>query len=195
MAEDRLKTVVILGSVREGRLGSRAAKFILNILKERGWESMFIDPKEYDLPILRKRFKDFEPGKAPENLKKLSEIFKAADAFILISAEYNHSIPPALSNILDYFHEEYFWRPSAIVSYSSGGFGGVRAAVHLRDMVSELGMPSIPTNFAISRIQDSLDENGNALDEGLNRRIKKFFDELEWYARALKEQRKKGVPY
>ena len=53
-----------------------------------------------------------------------SGLFRRADAFVIVTAEYNHSIPPALSNTLDHFLEEYFWRPSAIVCYSAGAFGG-----------------------------------------------------------------------
>ena len=78
---------------------------------------------------------------------QLAGRIKAADAFIIVSGEYNHSIPPALSNLLDHFLEEYFWRPSAIVCYSGGSFGGVRAAVQLRAMLCELGTPSIPSLF------------------------------------------------
>ena len=80
-------------------------------------------------------------------LERLAGLIKAADAFIIVSGEYNHSIPPALSNLLDHFLEEYFWRPSAIVCYSAGAFGGVRAAMQLRAMLCELGTPSIPQCF------------------------------------------------
>ena len=78
-------------------------------------------------------------------LERLAGLIKAADGFIIVSGEYNHSIPPALSNLLDHFLEEYFWRPSAIVCYSAGPFGGVRAAMQLRAMLCELGTPSIPS--------------------------------------------------
>ena len=189
-----LKIVVIFGSVREGRQGIKAARFIVNVLKKRKHNVTLVDPLEYRLPLMNKMYKSYK-GQAPKKLEELAKLFKSADAFVIVTAEYNHTPPPALINLLDYFLEEYFFRPSAIVSYSGGGFGGVRAASHLRDMLAELGMPSIPSSFPISKIQDSLDEKGNALDEKLNQRVKKFLDELEWYAHALKEARKKGVPY
>ena len=72
-----------------------------------------------------------------------------------MSAEYNHSVPPGLTNLIDYFLEEYFWRPSAIVCYSVKGFGGMRAAMQLRALLPEVGMPSIPSLQA-----DSFDRNG-----------------------------------
>lgn len=190
-----LKIIVIFGSVRTGRQGIKAARFMVNVLKERNHNVILVDPSEYKLPLLNKRYKDYKKGKAPKNLEKLSKLFKLADVFVIVTAEYNHLPPPALTNLLDHFLEEYFFRPSAIVSYSGGGFGGVRAASHLRDMLAELGMPSIPSSFPISKIQDSLDEKGRPLDEKLNEHVKKFLDELEWYAKALKEARKKGIPY
>lgn len=190
-----LKTVVILGSVRSGRQGIKAARFIVDALEKRGHKVILVDPIEYKLPLLYKMYKSYEKGEAPEALEKLAKIFREADAFVIVTAEYNHSPPPALVNLLDHFLEEYFFRPSAIVSYSMGGFGGVRAASHLRDMLGEMGMSAIPSSFAIPKIQDALDEGGKPLDEKMNERVKKFLDELEWYANALKEARKKGVPY
>ena len=190
-----LKIVVILGSVRIGRQGIKAARFIVNALKKRKHKVTLVDPIEYKLPLLKKRYRNYKKGKAPKNLEKLSKLFKSTDGFVIVTAEYNHLPPPALINILDHFFEEYFFRPSAIVSYSGGGFGGIRAVVHLRDILAELKMPVIPTSFPISKIGSVLDKNGKPLDEKLNQRIKKFLDELEWYAKALKEARKKSLPY
>ena len=112
-----------------------------------------------------------------------------------MSGEYNHSIPPALSNLLDHFLEEYLWRPSAIVCYSAGAFGGVRAAMQLRAMLCELGMPSIPSLFPIPKVRAAFDDEGRALDAAIDRRFVRFAAELEWYAAALREGRAKGVPY
>ena len=115
------------------------------------------------------------------------------NAVVLVG--YNHGIPPALSNLLDYFIEEYFWRPSAIVCYSAGAFGGVRAAMQLRAMLCELGMPSIPSLFPIPRVQSAFDDVGNALDTTSETRFARFASELEWYASAMREGRARGVPY
>jgi NAD(P)H-dependent FMN reductase len=88
-------------------------------------------------------FKEFPKGQAPEPLESVAASYRSLDAFVLVNGEYKHVIPPALSNPLDYFLEEYRWRPSAIVCYSAGAFGGVRAARQLRAMLCELGMPSV----------------------------------------------------
>jgi NAD(P)H-dependent FMN reductase len=186
---------VILGSVRSDRKGLRAARFIIRHLGNRGFEAPLVDPVELKLPLLDRMYKEYPKGEAPEMLERLAGLFRRADAFVIVSAEYNHSIPPGLSNTLDHFLEEYFWRPSAIVCYSAGQFGGVRAAMQLRAMLSELGMPSIPSLLPIPRIGTALDPEGTPQEPWLDKAAGRFVDELAWYAEALSRQRAQGTPY
>src|SRR3954447_6028597 len=190
-----LNILVFYGSVRSDRQGIKAARFVVNQCRERGHEVDLIDPMVERLPLLDRMYKEYESGQAPEVLERLAGRIKGADAFIVVSGEYNHSIPPALSNLLDHFLEEYFWRPSGIVCYSAGAFGGVRAAMQLRALLAELGMPSIPSILPIPGVQDAFDDDGRALDEAYHRRADRFLAELEWYATALKTARQSGVPY
>lgn len=190
-----LRTVVLVGSVRCDRQGIRAARYVERLLRMRGHEVSLVDPVELRLPLLDRMYKEYPKGTAPDVLEKLATLYRAADAFVVVSGEYNHSIPPALSNLLDHFLEEYFFRPSAIVCYSAGGFGGVRAAMQLRAMLCELGMPSISSLFPIPRVQTALDAEGHPVDAELDRRFGRFAGELEWYAEALRDRRVKGVPY
>jgi len=184
-----MDVVVIYGSVRTERQGIRAARYVVTTLRERGWGVRLIDPAVHRLPLLDRMYKEYGPGEAPEILETLAGWVRAADAYVIVTGEYNHGVPPALSNTLDHFLEEYFWKPSAIVSYSAGGFGGVRAAVALRAMLAEMGMSSIPSVFPISKVQTAFDEEGHPQDDSTSKRAEKFFEELEWYARALREAR------
>lgn len=186
---------VILGTVRTERKGLRAARFILRLLGDRGYEAPLVDPMELKLPLLDRMYKEYPKGQAPETLERLADLYRRADAFVVVSAEYNHSVPPALSNTLDHFLEEYFWRPSAIVCYSPGQFGGVRAAMQLRAMLAELGMPSIPSLLPIPKIASVLDADGVAQQPWLDKAAGRFLDELVWYAEALRRQRADGTPY
>jgi NAD(P)H-dependent FMN reductase len=190
-----LDVLIFYGSVRRDRQGIRAARFILEACRARGHGATLVDPLEERLPLLDRMYKEYAPGEAPEVLQRLAGRITAADAFLIVSGEYNHSIPPALSNLLDHFLEEYFWRPSAIVCYSGGAFGGVRAAMQLRAMLCELGTPSIPSLLPVPRVQEAFDEDGKPRDEAYHRRAARFLDELEWYANALKAARGAGVPY
>jgi NAD(P)H-dependent FMN reductase len=190
-----LKIAVLVGSVRSDRQGIKAARFVERTLAERDHEVTIVDPVTLQLPLLDRMYKEYPKGEAPETLESLAALYRAADAFVVVSGEYNHSIPPALSNLLDYFLEEYLWRPSAIVCYSAGSFGGVRAAMQLRAMLCELGMPSIPSLFPIAKIQVALDGDGRAQEGALGRRFQRFASELEWYGEALRDRRLNGVPY
>lgn len=189
------KIAVIYGSVRSQRQGIKAAKFLAKQLEKRNHEVFFIDALEANFPMLDKMLKEYPEGEAPSNIQSVGTQLQQADGFVIVSGEYNHSVPPALKNLLDHFQQEYYFKPSAIATYSAGPFGGVRAAVHLRAITGELGMPSISSMFPISKVQSSFTEEGEAIDEAYNRRVQRFFEEFEWYLTALKQQRQQGTPY
>jgi NAD(P)H-dependent FMN reductase len=195
MPDFDLTVAVLLGSVRPERQAVRAGRLVMDALKIAGHEAILVDPLELHLPLLECTYSEYKQGEAPPALHGLSALYRRADGFIIVSGEYNHGIPPALKNLLDYFLEEYFWRPSAIVCYSSGQFGGVRAAMQLRMTLGELGMPSIPTLLPIPRIAQALDEAGRPQQDWLAPALKDFLDEFVWYARALKQGRANGTPY
>jgi len=191
---------VLLGSVRSDRMGDRAAKWVAAQLEKRGHEAELVDAAELKLPLLDKTWKEIKKDppakyeKLHEKLAPLAKLYARADGFCVVSAEYNHSIPPGLTNLLDYFMEEYFFRPSAIVCYSASSYGGVRAAMQLRALLPEVGMPTIPSLQPIPSIGSSLSKDGIALTQELAEKSGKFFDDFDWYMRAMKAERAKGVP-
>jgi len=186
---------IIYGSVRSDRQGIKVAKFLEKMLKERKINVHLIDPLEYELPLLDKMYKEYAPGTAPEPMEKLAELLNGSDGFLIVTGEYNHSIPPALKNLLDHFQGEYYFKPSAIASYSAGSFGGVRAAVHLRVILGELGMPAISSMLPFPLIGNLFDEDLTPKNEFIGPSASRFLDEFSWYAEAFKNQREKGVPY
>lgn len=188
-----LKTAVIYGSARRNRQGIKAAKFIVRKLEERGHDASLIDSSKCDLPFLDLMYKEYDAGSAPDAMAAVGNTLQAADGFVIVSAEYNHSISAALKNLLDHYQSEYLCKPSAVVTYSAGPFGGVRALVNLRAILAELGTPSIPSALPISAIGSSFDDDGNALDEAYDKRVVKFLDEYEWYANALRSARQEGA--
>ena len=190
-----LSIAVLLGSIRRDRMGIRAARLVTRELERRGHEVHLVDPLEVQLPLLDRMYKEYPAGQAPEPLERLAQLYRNVDGFLVVSAEYNHGIPPALKNLLDHFLEEYFWRPSGIVSYSAGPFGGVRAAMQLRMTLAEVGMPSISSLLPIARIATTLDEDGQPADDFTQRSTDRFLDEFTWHARALAAARAGGTPY
>lgn len=192
---------VLQGSVRSERLGDRVAKWVVRELERRGHEAAMVDAAELKLPLLDKMWKELKDG-APagyeelrSKLEPVAALLKRADGVLAVSAEYNHSAPPGLTNLIDYFLEEYFWKPSGIVCYSASPYGGVRAAMQLRALLPEVGMPTIPTLQPIPSAGKALSEEGVPLTQELAERAGKFYDEFEWYMRAFKAERAKGMPY
>ncbi len=190
-----LDVAILLGTVRSDRVGIQPARYLLRKCTERGFQTTFVDPIEYPLPLLDRMYKQYPAGEAPETLERLAEIIRRADAYLIVSGEYNHSIPPALSNLIDHFLEEYYFKPSAIACYSAGAFGGVRAAMQLRAMLGEIGTTSIPSILPFPQVQNAFDAELSPKDERTDRATDRFLSELEWYATALKAARAAGVPY
>jgi len=185
---------ILFGSVRHDRAGIRACHWIMNALEARGHTPVLIDAAAIGLPLLDRMYKEFAPGTAPAPLDDLAALYARADGYLVVSGEYNHAAPAALKNLLDTFLEEYFWRPSGIVCYSAGQFGGVRAAMQLRMTLAELGMSSVPSLMPIPRIAEALDADGRAMAPGLDQSLARFLDEFLWYCTALAEHRKMGTP-
>jgi len=187
------KIVVIVGSVRSERNGIKVAKWIVKKLRDRRHQVFLVDPMELALPLLDKMYKEMESP--TKELQELQKIIRDADGYIPITPEYNHSVSSALKNTLDYFLEEYFFKPSAVVSYSVGSFGGILAGNHLRQILAEIGTPAIPSQLSISKVQEVFDNNGKLLDENYEKRTSRFLDEFEWYVSAFAKQREIGTPY
>src|SRR4051812_32717237 len=190
-----LHIAILYGSVREARAGIRLVKFLDGALRRRGHETSIVDAAELRLPMLDRMYKEYARGAAPLVLEQLAGLYRRADAFAIVSGEYNHGIPPGLKNLLDHFLEEYFFRPSAIVCYSAGQFGGVRAAMTLRMTLAELGMPSIPSLLPVPRINETLSEEGIPQLPITERSMSRFLDEFLWYSNALADARAAGTPY
>jgi NAD(P)H-dependent FMN reductase len=187
------KIALIVGSIRSDRQGIKVARWIEKNLLNRNHTVFFIDPLELKLPLLDRMYK--EMSHPSEVLQTLRNQIKEADGYLPITPEYNRSTSSAMKNTLDYFLEEYYFKPSAIVSYSQGSFGGINAAQQLRLVFAEIGAPSIPSSFSIPRVHTVFSNDGKLLDQSYDKRVVRFFEEFEWYIEALEKQRKMGVPY
>lgn len=186
---------IIYGSVRTERRGIKVAKYLESELIKRGLTVHFIDPLEYKLPLLDKMYKEFEPGTAPKAMITLSHLLSESDGFLIVTGEYNHSVPPALKNLLDHFQREYYFKPSAIASYSKGSFGGVRAAVHLPVIMGELGAPAISSMLPFPSVDDLFMDDLIPKNDRVVASTARFIDEFVWYLEAFKRQRTLGTPY
>jgi NAD(P)H-dependent FMN reductase len=202
LAMDKLKAMLIIGSVRSGgtmpRLGDRVAKYITSKISDKfDIDTVdLIEHKQYaivEYPHYWRKPQEQDPVHIT-----MSQRIAAADVYILVFPEYNHSLPPALTGFMDHFNKWGF-KPCALASYSGGPFGGVRAAVQARAFTSEIGTISVGPTFAAPSAGSSLSPDGKPTSPELEKlyqlQIDKVFGQLDWLGRAMKHQRDTvGVP-
>lgn len=183
------RILVVLGSTREGRMGERVAHMVVKQLKALGAEPTLLDPLECQAPVVVQPLHFMkDQSAAPEWMLRTHEMIKNTQGFVIVSSEYNCGIPPAISNILDYFPpKSYRHKPASIVTYSMGSFGGIRAAMLLRPFLAELGAVALPSTLTIPTVQAAgISPDGEV--EG-NDRVKescaKMCKEVIWYVEAL----------
>jgi len=168
--------LLIVGTSREGRKTNRAAELVKNRFKSDGFDVEIFDPKENRIPFLSKRRNQTE--EPHENVEKLGSMIESADCVIPVTPEYNHGIPGELKNMLDHFYPEYEEKSFSYITTSSGGYGGVRMHSHLHDFtlaVNAYPGPALP----ISSISDTINENGELMDESYENRIQDFINKTE----------------
>jgi NAD(P)H-dependent FMN reductase len=170
---------VLLGTAREGRESEKAAKFMLEEVKNSDIETELIDVRDY-------RIEATNNTQEIPLAKKLEEKISKADGFIIVSPEYNHGYPGELKMMLDMLYEQYARKPVGFCGVSAGGLGGARVVEQLRLISIELHMVPIREAIYFPTIQNLFDEKGNIKDQSYHKRVKVFLDELLWYAKALK---------
>lgn len=195
-----LNLLVFLGSARAStpphpaRLGQRVARACVAQLQQAGHTVTLIDPLEVPLdPVFTPHFA-FAAGKAPAHLQTLAQQIAGADGYVMVSPEYNHSMSPALSNLLNHFASSLFaFKPSAIVTYSAGQWGGARAAMGMRAYLSELGCLPVSAMVHLAKAQEVFTDDGGYA-EGVDAQawqsfLGRCFSQLAWWGQAARVQR------
>lgn len=183
---DQTLTIAVLGgTTREQRESIKAARYVAGFgAKLPGVEIIFVDPKEFNFP---------GDGNDPEGKDpRYSEITARADAFFIVTPEYNHSFPGSLKRMLDSELANYNHKPVAIAGASNGNWGGVRAVEQLCLAIRELGLVVMSWDVYFPRVQDTFDDDGVIMPEFAERyegNLTKLYNELIWFARLLKQGR------
>lgn len=185
-----LKIAVIVGSTRPGSVGGKVAKwYVEQAGNVTDIEVDTIDLNKENLPFLDEPMPPAMGQYTHEHTKKWSEKIAGYDAYVWITAEYNHSIPAALKNGIDYLFHEWANKPVALVSY--GSMGGVRAAEHLRQVAGELQMADIRLPIMIRNPWAMFDGEGNIIADLVSGDVPEQLEQLKWWGEALKEARDK----
>jgi len=167
--------LTILGTARENRKSIGPAKAVLNQFEEKGHTSKLFDLKEKEIPPLGNRTYVEDESPVPEDIQEFSRLVKEADGIIIVTPEYNHSIPGILKTTLDYLYPEYREKAFMYVTVSGGSFGGVRAISHLHDITLEFKARPGP-EMPVSNVSKSFSKTGEILDGSYKDRLNDFVD-------------------
>ncbi|HLT94763.1 MAG TPA: NAD(P)H-dependent oxidoreductase [Membranihabitans sp.] len=185
-----MKVKAIIASTRPGRRGPALARWIVDILqKEADLDVALIDLKEVNLPFLDEsahpRLRKYEK----EYTIKWSAEIDEADAFVMVTPEYNHIAPPTLLNAINFLHQEWSEKPVGFVSYG-GVSGGTRAVESLIPVATALGMMPIPKAVNVPFFATYIDAEGRFMPgEIQNKAAKNMVAHLKRWARALQAMR------
>ena len=207
-----MKFLLFLGTSRDSspprpkRLGLRVAKACLQHIESQRFKSQdndleieLVDVLDYPLESVFKPHFAYAKGRAPAKLEALAEKIKTADGYIMVSPEYNHSMSPALANLLNHFGSSLFsYKPSIIMTYSAGQWGGARAAVNMRTYLAELGCLPVSAMIHIPKAQKVFTQEGsyeiNQNETEWESYFERGFSQLIWWTEACKLQREKQNP-
>jgi NAD(P)H-dependent FMN reductase len=175
-----LHVAVLIGSTRARRLGGPVARWFVERAMERDLKIDLIDLREIPLSL------GFE---ATDEVRALAARIDLADAFVMITPEYNHGYPAALKLAIDSLREEWYAKPVGFVSYG-GLSGGLRAVEQLRLVCAELHMVSMRDTVSLHDARAQFDQNGRLRQpDAANAAAARLLDRLIWWAVALRDAR------
>lgn len=180
---DPLALAVIVASTREGRLGGTVGGWFVDHAKQRSDVVVdVIDLADTPLPTTL-------PSPAPPEVAAYTKRLDAADAFVVVTPEYNHSFPGPLKIAIDSAHREWAAKPVAMVSYG-GVYGGLRAVEQLRLVFADLHAVTIRNTVSFALAHRQFDAEGRPRDpEAVARSATALLDQLTWWGRALRDAR------
>lgn len=174
---------IIAGSPRDNSITYRVALFLRKLLSgTTGHTINIIDVRDWDLPMLQNVFASVET--TPEEFKPLSKRIFNANAFILVTPEYNGSYTPAMKNLLDHYPKQ-SRKAFGIVTASPGAMGGIRATQQMQLMINAFFGIASPHMLIVGAVDKRFDAEGNLTDETFQKSIDVFIKEFLWLAESL----------
>jgi NAD(P)H-dependent FMN reductase len=182
-----MRIEVVSGSPRQNSVTQRVAFFLQHFLAQHSEHEVgLLNMNQYQLPNVDKVWPTADD--APSEYRELAERMFAADAYIIVTPEYNGSYSPAMQNMFDHFPKRHH-KPFGLVTASPGALGGMRAAMQLQQFVMALfGIPS-PYMLITPGVDKKFDAEGNLIDGSFQKSIDLFVKEFLWLAEKLVEEK------
>ena len=154
---------IISSSIRPERKSHRVALYFKKYLEKNNIsKTNILDLKIFGFPIFDSTL---ESQKSPDpKLLDFAEKIKSSDGIIMVTPEYNGGYPASLKNAIDVLYQEWNDKPIAIVTVSSGPFGGSQALLTLQFTLWKMKAWTIPAFFSVPDVENAYDEKGNATD-------------------------------
>ena len=192
------KLLVIVGSTRPNRAADLVLPWLTRkVSAHEAFDAEIVDLRDWPLPIFAEHFGtigDFsDPTYSEPVVKAWNTKIKGADAYLIVTPEYNHSVPGGLKNAIDSVWVSYGFRnkPVAFLSYAGGQTGGVRAIEHLAHVFVETESVPVRNSVVIPHVRDAF-ADGQPKNPLTNAAAAIMLDDLAWWSAALEKARADG---
>lgn len=193
------KVLVIVGSTRPGRAADLVLPWVIaRVRAHDGFDTEVADLRDWPLPIFAEHAGTIgdlsDPTYSEPIVRAWNKKVKQADAFIVVTPEYNHSIPGGLKNAIDSVWLSFGFRnkPVAAVGYSGSIGGGMRAIEHLAHVFIEVEAVPLRNTVVIPFVRTAFADNGEPVNPETGIRLQVMLDDLAWWSSALEKARAAG---
>ncbi len=194
-----MRLQVIVGSTRPTRAADKVLPWVTGrAAVHEAFETEVLDLRDWPLPMFGEHLGSIgdprDPSYSDQLVRNWNRKIAAADAYLVITPEYNHSIPGELKNAIDSVFASFAFRnkPMAMVGYSGGIGGGIRAIEHLNQVAVELEMAPLRSTVILPFVEKAFDADGQPTDPATEVSLQILLDDLAWWASALHTARAAG---
>lgn len=183
---------IIIGTTRPGRFCIQPGNWVYELARKQGGANVdLIDLQKVGLPLLDEATPPSMGQYEHEHTKRWAERVNNLDGFVFVTAEYNHSIPGALKNAIDFLFQEWNYKPASFVSYG-GASGGSRSVEHLRGVMGELKVYDLREQVLLPQYFTRLNDQGQyQFSEAENQAATTVIRDTIFWAEQMKVAREK----
>jgi NAD(P)H-dependent FMN reductase len=196
-----LSLKILVGSTRDGRAADRVVPWVARSAEARGALAVdVLDLREWNLPMFAETIHtvgDFHnPTYSQPLIRKWNDTVRDADAVLIVTPEYNHSIPAVLKNAIDSLFFSFALRnkPVGLVGYSGGQVGGARSVEHLAHVLIEAEAVPLRNTVLIPAVHGAFADTGEPTNPATSAALDVLLEDIEWWGRILADARPSSLP-
>ena len=192
---DPIKLAIVVGSTRDGRAAERFLPWLIERTQRHGrFSATVLDLRDWALPVFQETTATIRTGYSTPQVRRWNEAVAAAEAYLFVTPEYNHSISGVLKNAIDSVIASNGFRnkPAGFVGYSAGIVGGARAVEHLAAIAIEAELVPLRNAVLLARVGQAFDAGGLPIDPATDHALTILLDDVSWWGAALRQARSSG---